>query len=91
MMDRCGASPGCGAGIPWRDRVSKSTHVYGLTETYGPAVICAWNALWDDPRQSAASGKEVTTGVWRYHALEGLDVMTPETMATCAKRWDRDG
>jgi fatty-acyl-CoA synthase len=23
------------------------THVYGLTETYGPAVICAWNSEWD--------------------------------------------
>jgi fatty-acyl-CoA synthase len=24
------------------------THVYGLTEVYGPAVVCAWQAEWDD-------------------------------------------
>jgi len=24
------------------------THVYGLTEVYGPAVVCAWRGEWDD-------------------------------------------
>jgi fatty-acyl-CoA synthase len=24
------------------------THVYGLTETYGPAVVCAWHDEWDE-------------------------------------------
>src|SRR5690606_23352965 len=24
------------------------THVYGLTETYGPHTVCAWNPAWDD-------------------------------------------
>lgn len=26
----------------------KVTHVYGLTETYGPVTICAWHAEWDE-------------------------------------------
>ena len=55
------------------------THVYGLTETYGPAVICAWHPEWNDlpiERQAELKSRQ---GV-RYHALEGLTVMDPETM-----------
>jgi fatty-acyl-CoA synthase len=56
------------------------THVYGLTETYGPAVICAWKKEWDqlpvDERASMKARQGVT-----YHALEDLEVMDPETMA----------
>ncbi len=56
------------------------THVYGLTETYGPAVICAWKKEWDqlpvDERASMRARQGVT-----YHALEDLEVMDPETMA----------
>ncbi len=55
------------------------THVYGLTETYGPAVICAWQPEWDAldiEEQTRMKGRQ---GV-RYHVLEGLDVMDPETM-----------
>ena len=55
------------------------THVYGLTETYGPAVICAWNAEWDALPAPERAALKARQGV-RYHALEGLDVMDPETM-----------
>ncbi len=55
------------------------THVYGLTETYGPSVICAWKDEWDAlPAQERAIRKS-RQGV-RYHALEGLDVLDPATM-----------
>ena len=55
------------------------THVYGLTETYGPAVMCAWHPEWNDlPIEEQARIKS-RQGV-RYHALEGLSVMDPETM-----------
>ena len=55
------------------------THVYGLTETYGPAVICAWKNKWDDlPAQERARLK-ARQGV-RYQMLEGLDVLDPETL-----------
>ena len=55
------------------------THVYGLTETYGPAVMCAWHPEWNDlPIEEQARIKS-RQGV-RYHALEGLAVMDPQTM-----------
>ena len=54
-------------------------HVYGLTETYGPATICAvqeeWSAL-DVERRAERLGRQ---GV-RFLAEEGLSVMDPETM-----------
>jgi fatty-acyl-CoA synthase len=55
------------------------THVYGLTETYGPAVVNEWHDDWDslDPRPRAA--KKARQGV-RYPALEDLSVMDPKTM-----------
>ena len=55
------------------------THVYGLTETYGPAVICAWNPEWDALPAPDRAALKARQGV-RYHALAGLDVMDPETM-----------
>ena len=55
------------------------THLYGLTEVYGPAVVNDWHADWDllpAPEQAALKARQ---GV-RYHALEELDVLDPETM-----------
>jgi fatty-acyl-CoA synthase len=55
------------------------THVYGLTETYGPAVICAWKMEWDALPVKERASKKARQGV-TYHVLEGLEVMDPETM-----------
>ena len=55
------------------------THVYGLTETYGPAVICAWKKEWDALPMQDQAAKKARQGV-RYHVLDGLEVMDPETM-----------
>jgi len=55
------------------------THVYGLTETYGPAVICAWKEEWDALPVEEQAIRKSRQGV-RYHALDGLDVMDPDTM-----------
>jgi fatty-acyl-CoA synthase len=55
------------------------THVYGLTETYGPAVVNEWKTEWDGLEKSARNAKRVRQGV-RYHALEGLSVLDPQTM-----------
>lgn len=55
------------------------THVYGLTETYGPAVMCAWHPEWDDLPIDQQTEKKGRQGV-KYHALEDLTVMDPETM-----------
>lgn len=57
------------------------THLYGLTETYGPAVINQWNREWDKLSQEEVALKRVRQGV-RYTALEDLTIMDPETMET---------
>ena len=56
------------------------THLYGLTETYGPATINEWDAAWDELPKPERNAKKIRQGV-RYVALEGLTVMDPETMA----------
>ena len=55
------------------------THLYGLTETYGPAVVNDWKADWDLLDGPARAAKQARQGV-RYHALEDLTVMDPESM-----------
>ena len=57
----------------------KLTHLYGLTETYGPATINEWDASWDDLPKDERNAKKIRQGV-RYVALEALTVMDPETM-----------
>ena len=39
------------------------THVYGLTEVYGPAVVCAWKPEWDDLPADAQAQKKARQGV----------------------------
>ncbi|MES1265486.1 MAG: AMP-binding protein, partial [Variovorax sp.] len=41
----------------------KITHLYGLTETYGPATLCAWQHDWDDLDLTARAGKMARQGV----------------------------
>ncbi|BCH22415.1 acyl-CoA synthetase [Mesorhizobium sp. L-8-10] len=55
------------------------THLYGLTETYGPAVVNEWHSGWDALDKDPRTAKKARQGV-RYAALEGLTVMDPETM-----------
>jgi fatty-acyl-CoA synthase len=55
------------------------THLYGLTETYGPATINEWHEEWDGLPPDERLAKRARQGV-RYVALEGLDVMDPGTM-----------
>ena len=55
------------------------THLYGLTETYGPATINEWHEEWDRLPPDERLSKRARQGV-RYVALEGLDVLDPETM-----------
>jgi len=62
------------------------THVYGLTETYGPATTNEWHAAWDKLPLAEQAAKKARQGV-RYVPLEALDVLDPETM----KPVPRDG
>jgi fatty-acyl-CoA synthase len=60
------------------------THLYGLTETYGPATVNEWQIAWDAlsaPEQAALKARQ---GV-RYVPLEALDVRDPESMASVAR------
>ena len=62
-----------------RDAGFEVTHLYGLTETYGPAVVNEWKDEWnalDGPARAAQTARQ---GV-RYPALEDLAVMHSETM-----------
>ncbi len=62
----------------------KVTHVYGLTEVYGPVTVCAWHAEWDEkPLQERARIKS-RQGV-RYATLEGLMVADPQTLEPVAR------
>lgn len=55
------------------------THVYGLTEVYGPVTVCAWHDEWNElPLEDRARLKS-RQGV-RYPTLEGVMVANPETL-----------
>jgi len=55
------------------------THLYGLTETYGPAVVNAWHTDWDTLSAGERAQKKARQGV-KYVALDDLTVMEPDTM-----------
>lgn len=61
------------------DRGFHMTHVYGLTETYGPAVMCAWKNQWDTLPPEQRAQLKSRQGV-RYQVLESLDVLDPDSM-----------
>ncbi len=62
------------------------THVYGLTEVYGPATICSWHQEWDALPAHDRARLKARQGV-RYAAQDGVTVMDPRTM----KEVPRDG
>ena len=55
------------------------SHIYGLTETYGPAAICSKQPEWDELEKAERARLNGRQGV-RYSVEEGLTVMDPETM-----------
>jgi len=55
------------------------THLYGLTETYGPSVVNDWHADWSELPAGEQAALKARQGV-RYLPLEALDVMDPDTM-----------
>ena len=58
----------------------KVTHVYGLTETYGPVTLCAWHAEWDELALDERAQIKSRQGV-RYPTLEGVMVGDSRTLA----------
>ena len=61
------------------------THLYGLTETYGPAAVNEWRTDWDALSPSEQAAMKARQGV-RYVPLEALDVRDPDTLAPVP--WD---
>jgi fatty-acyl-CoA synthase len=55
------------------------THVYGLTETYGPCMVSAWRPEWDDLPIDQKAAKKARQGV-TYEVQEAVMVADPETM-----------
>ena len=55
------------------------THLYGLTETYGPAAVNEWRDEWGALDASAQAEKKARQGVG-YCVLDGLEIIDPETM-----------
>src|SRR5258708_1809917 len=60
------------------------THVYGLTETYGPASVNEWHREWDALPAAEQAARKARQGV-RYPVLQGLDVLDPDTMRPVAR------
>jgi fatty-acyl-CoA synthase len=56
------------------------THLYGLTECYGPATLCAWQEVWEGLPLDERAGYMARQGV-RYPTLEGARIVDPTTMA----------
>ncbi len=55
------------------------THLYGLTETYGPATVCAWQGEWDALPADARAARMARQGV-HYPTLADLTVADPATL-----------
>ena len=55
------------------------THLYGLTETYGPAAVNDWQDEWDELDATAQAQMKARQGV-RYQVLDDINVIDPDTM-----------
>jgi fatty-acyl-CoA synthase len=60
------------------------THVYGLTEVYGPVTVCAWHEAWNELPLEERAKLKARQGV-RYHMLEALCVADPNTLEPVPK------
>ncbi len=60
------------------------THLYGLTETYGPAAVNEWQDAWDALSPAEQAAMKARQGV-RYIPLEALDVRDPDSMEPVAR------
>ena len=59
------------------------THLYGLTETYGPAVICDWQPEWNDVARGRAGRLKARQGVRQRDRPTGPRVVDADGAATC--------
>lgn len=64
------------------ERGFQVTHAYGLTECYGPGVVCAWQDEWNIKSVPERARLKARQGV-AYPSLDGLMIADPETMKPC--------
>jgi fatty-acyl-CoA synthase len=74
-----GAPPPASVIQGMEDMGIRVTHTYGLTETYGPSVVCAWNDDWNTETDEQKARLKSRQGV-KAPMLEGLMVADPETL-----------
>lgn len=74
-----GAAPAPAVIAKMRDIGFELTHVYGLTEVYGPAAVCARQEAWDALDEEERALRNARQGV-RYHLQAGVSVRDPDTM-----------
>jgi fatty-acyl-CoA synthase len=75
-------SPPPAAVIEGMERLGfRITHVYGLTEVYGPATVCAWHDEWDVLPSEERARRKARQGV-NYPVLDGLMVADPLSLAS---------
>jgi fatty-acyl-CoA synthase len=74
-----GAAPPAAVIEATERRGFRLSHIYGLTETYGPATICAKKPEWDELELHERARLNGRQGV-RFQLQEGMTVMDPETM-----------
>ena len=78
-MMTAGAAPPAAVIEGMEGRGFHITHVYGLTEVYGPATVCAWHDEWDALPPEERARLKARQGV-NYPVLDGLMVAEPETL-----------
>jgi fatty-acyl-CoA synthase len=89
-LDRCvtvltGGAPPPSAVIAGMESAGfRITHVYGLTETYGPSVVGPWDNAWDALPLEERARLKARQGV-RHQALEHLSVRHPESLEPVAE------
>ncbi|KAK2358358.1 acetate/butyrate--CoA ligase AAE7, peroxisomal [Trifolium repens] len=77
-VNTAGAAPPPSVLSGMSERGFRVTHTYGLSETYGPSVYCAWKPEWDSLPPESRARLHARQGV-RYLALEGLDIVNTKT------------
>lgn len=84
-MMTAGASPPA-AVIAGMDSLGvEVVHAYGLTEVYGPTVVCAWKPEWDDLPLADRAALKARQGL-QYAVQDDLMVADPDTLAPLP--WD---
>jgi len=83
-MMTAGAAPPAAVIEGMETRGFAITHVYGLTEVYGPSVVCAWHDEWDARPAPERAALKARQGV-NYPVLEGLMVADPRSLVPLAR------